>query len=116
MFIVLEAVFILVLFGSYLKSVLQLKKALKRTEDSQPDRWMQIINLSLFILLFLTQLFNAITVNDFYGFIEINILRTAIELFIKCTFLVLINKFGTNLVVKSYNMSNGDLFIVGTDS
>lgn len=74
------------------------------------------MNLSLFILLFLLQIFNAITVNNFYGFIEINILRTAIELFIKCSFLVLINKFGTNLVVKSYNMSNGDLFIVGTDS
>jgi len=89
---------------------------LQETHEGQPNRVFQLINVGLFAGIFGLQVYFAIVWDGInYGVIIVSLSRGIAVFFIKCTLLVLVNKFGQSATVKSHIMSNNDLLIVGTD-
>ena len=93
-----------------------MEKAMKQTHEGHPNRCMQIVNLSLYFMLFVIQIFYAAFWDGIsYGVIVVSLLRMVIVLLTKCAFLLLVMQFGANASVKTHLLANNDLLIIATD-
>ncbi|MFM7850334.1 MAG: hypothetical protein ACKO96_00075 [Flammeovirgaceae bacterium] len=89
---------------------------MKQTHEGHPNRSMQIVNLSLYFLLFVIQIFYAAFWDGInYGVIVVSLLRMTVVLLTKCAFLFLVMQFGANACVKTHLLANNDLLIIATD-
>lgn len=89
---------------------------MKQTHEGHPNRGMQIVNLTLYFLLFAIQIFYAAFWEGIdYGVIVVSLLRMIVVTLTKCTFLLLVMQFGANASVKTHLMANNDLLIIATD-
>jgi hypothetical protein len=93
-----------------------MEQAMKKTHEGHPNRAMQVVNLSLYFLLFAIQIFYAAFWNGInYGVIVVSLLRMVVVLLTKCAFLLLMMQFGANASVKTHLLANNDLLIIATD-
>ena len=93
-----------------------MERAMKQTHEGHPNRGMQIVNLLLYFLLFVIQIFYASFWSGIsYGVIVVSLLRIGVVLLTKCAFLLLVMQFGANASVKTHLMANNDLLIIATD-
>ena len=77
---------------------------------------MQLLNLALYGVLLLVQCaYTFQWILDKKGIVPVSILRIAVELSVEVVLLFLMTQFGSNVTVKSFVHSNGDLVILGTD-
>jgi hypothetical protein len=106
----------MVLFVSFMVSMVQLTLATKSV-DGQSNRCMQILNLTFFGTLLVLQIFYCIMFKEVKTSLVIfGVLRSVVELCEKFVVLFLVQQFGSQVTVKTFVHSNGDLIIVGTDS
>ena len=77
---------------------------------------MQLLNLALYGVLLLVQFaYTFQWILDKKGIVPVSILRIVVELSAEVVLLFLMTQFGSNVTVKSFVHSNGDLVILGTD-
>lgn len=109
--------FQLTLFGCYLKSMIELNRAIKKTSDAgESNCKMQFVNLTFYTMLCIVQLFCVLAWQK-YGVSVITIMsvRTIVELMEKVTIIFLVNQFGQKLTVKTMINAAGELTILGIE-
>lgn len=116
MFIILGVIVLGVLFFCFLYTLIMMERLAKQSEENNSNRKMQFINLFLYGLLFAVQAFYLI---QWSGDIDnllatVFLVRVVVELITKIVLLGLVIHFAQQLVVRSHEMGNGDLLIVGT--
>ena len=93
-----------------------MERLAKQSEENNSNRKMQFINLFLYGLLVTVQAFYLIQwsgdVDNLLA--DVFLVRVVVELVIKIIVLGLVIHFSMELVVRSHEMGNGDLLIVGT--
>lgn len=115
-FILSGVVLLLTLFLSYFKSLVQMERAVRKTEENKSNRCMQVVNLTLFGVLLTVQIFYAITWDRIHNsIITVSLCRMIVELSVKFVLLYLVTQFGAAITVKSFVHANGDLIIMGSD-
>ena len=107
----------IVLFASYVKSMIQLKIAIEGSTDSQANTCMHVINLTLFgVLLGVQVVYIILWQNLAKDTVIVGCIRCVIELAEKVVIFMLVNQFGSSITVKAAVHANGDLIIVGIDN
>ncbi len=93
-----------------------MEKAVKKQSQSQSKRWMQILNIVFFgALLGVQVVYSVDWQTGFEGIVTTSMIRLCVEIFVKGILLFLCIQFGSNVTVKSFLYSTGELVIIGTD-
>ena len=93
-----------------------MERIVRQTTESSSNRWTQFLNLGLFVVLLALQCFYY---QQWQGRIEdtivdIFLVKVIVQILLMCVMFGLVIDFGQSVVVKSHELANGDLIIVGS--